>query len=275
MDRTRKVIVPVLQEIHVPERKDADLVVVAHIDPEVLLQPVQHFALLRIEIGSGVRHDETDATGCIVHMLVVGRVRFRHHLSAYQHVRRFEDGIAEILIDTANGQLCILGPIYILHRENLADGILFPEMGYGECLAHHATVPGDAPVGFVAGHEVITEHFEESAVGGHRAAIDTFAADGITDGLRHHRHAAAFLDLREVVLQVLVQPIGHGDIVIVGDQINPVSILLEGVRGQLTLDIYGQQQHESHRHGEAHEVHRPVQFVLFKEVPERFHRLEY
>ena len=48
------------------------------------------------------------------------------------------------------------------------------------------------------------------------------------------------------------------EVVLVGDDIGPVGILLEGIRGQLPLDIHRQQEHERHRHRQSHEVDHPV-----------------
>ena len=227
--------------------------------------------MLCIEVHPGMSHDETDTGRCVAHVLVMSRVRLRHHLAADQHVRRLEDGIAEILVNAADGQLRIIGAIDILVSEYLADGIFLSEMGAGERPAHHAAVPGKAPVGFVSGDQVVTEHVEESTVGRHGAAIDAFVADGVTDGIRHLRDTAALLDFREIVLQVLVQPVGHGHIIFVGDHIDTVRVLLEGIRGELTTDIHRQQEHERHRHREPHEVHCPVQSVLSQEIPKALH----
>ena len=57
---------------------------------------------------------------------------------------------------------------------------------------------------------------------------------------------------------MLVQPVSHRHIILIGNHINPVCILLKGICGQLPLDIHRQQEHEGHRHREAHEVDRRI-----------------
>ena len=117
------------------------------------------------------------------------------------------------------------------------------------------------PVILVAGRQFITEDVKESAVCRHYLSIDQFSADPVDMERRGQSHigdAASLLNLREIVFQMLVKPIAHRKIVLIGNDKYPVGILLEGVRGQLPLDIRRQQEHERHRHREAHEVDHPV-----------------
>ena len=113
MYRSRPVVVPVFQEIHIPKRDYTDLVVVALIDPEVVFQPVQDLVVLGIEIGSGIGHHKTDTSSGIAHILIVSRVCFRHQLAPDQHIRRLEDGVAKVFKDAAHGQLYFLCSFYI------------------------------------------------------------------------------------------------------------------------------------------------------------------
>ena len=119
-------------------------------------------------------------------------------------------------------------------------------MDIGELPAHHTAVPGHTPVGFVAFHQVIAEHLKEGTVRSHRAAIYQLSSNGKSISRSHVSHAATLLDLREVVLQMLVQPITHLDAVVIAYNKNPVGILLERIRGQLPLDIHRQQEDKCH-----------------------------
>ncbi len=54
------------------------------------------------------------------------------------------------------------------------------------------------------------------------------------------------LPFGEPVAQVLVEPVGHVDVLLVRDDKNPVGVLLESIGGELFLHIHGQEQHECH-----------------------------
>ena len=131
-------------------------------------------------------------------------------------------------------------------------------MGIRKLPAHHTAVPGHEPVGFVAFHQVITEHLKKGAVRRHRAAIDSFSVNVERCRRCDIGHATPLFYFRKVVLQMLVQPIAHIYVIFASNSIDPVCILLERIRGQLPLDIHRQQEHKCHRNGEAHKVYSPV-----------------
>ena len=220
--------------------------------------------MLVAQVNAGRAHHHADARGGIVHPLVVARVHPRLDFAADQHVRAHEGGVAEILEDTADGER--RHPH--LGHELPADGVPVAEMRVGELLAHHAAVPGEFPVRPVSGHQLIAENIEETAVHRHRTSMEQFAVEMERHRTVHPAHGGALLDLGEILFQALVQIIGRRDGGLIGNHIDPVRILLERIGGQLPLDIHGQQEHERHGDGESHEVHRPIDLILFQEVPE-------
>ena len=268
LDSVRAVPISRFQEIHLPERDETHIVILAFVHPKILLQPVQDGIVLGLQICTGMRHHEADTAAGVAHLFIVGRIYLGHNFSPHQHIRGLQDGIAEVFIDTAYGNK---RSACIIELDNLADGIFVPEMGIGKLFAYHAAVPGDAPIGFAALGEFITENLKKGTVSCHRVAVNQFAADGERIGRSHIRYTAALFNLREVVLEVLIQPITHRDALFTGYYIDPVGILLERIRGQLPLDIYCQQKHERHRHRKPHEVHPRIQFVLSKKVPKTLH----
>ena len=254
---------PGLQEIQVAERDEPDFVKIAAIDPIVLFEPFQDLVMLVAQVNAGRAHHHADARGGIVQPLVVARIHPRQDFAADQHVRAHEGGVAEILEDTADGERRHSN----LGHEQPADGVPAAEMRVGELLAHHAAVPGEFPVRPVSGHQLIAENIEEAAVRRHRAAIDQLVLEMERHRRRNDRHGGALLDLGEILFQALVQIIGRRDGGLIGNHIDPVRILLERIGGQLPLDIHRQQEYESHGDGEPHKVHRPIDLILFQEVP--------
>ena len=231
-----------------------DFIVLALVHPEILFAPIQDVTLPGLEVGIRISHHKADSAAGVAHPLVIRGIDLCHYLSPQQDIRSFQDGVSEIFIDTANGELIVS----IIVCNHLTNRIFIPEMDIGELPAHHTAVPGHTPVGFVAFHQVIAEHLKEGTVRSHRAAIYQLSSNGKSISRSHVSHAATLLDLREVVLQMLVQPITHRHVILIGNHIDPVRILLEGIRGQLPLHIYRQQEHEGHRHREPHEVDSPV-----------------
>ena len=65
---------------------------------------------------------------------------------------------------------------------------------------------------------------------------------------------------------MLVEPVGHVDVLLVRDDKNPVGVLLEGVGGELFLHIHRQEQHEGHRDGQAQKIDDGVKFVPFQKI---------
>ena len=102
-------------------------------------------------------------------------------------------------------------------------------MGIRKLSAYHAAVPGHEPVGFVAFHQVITEHLKEGAVRCHRAAIDSFSVNVERCRRCDVGHATSLFYFRKIVLQMPFQPLSHRHIILIGNQINPVRILLERI----------------------------------------------
>ena len=200
-------------------------------------------------------HHKADTAACVAHFFIIGRIGFGHYLATQQHIRSLQDGIPEILIHATDGELAII--IFVIGYY-LTDGVFVPEMGIGKLLAHQTAVPGHAPVCLVAFHKVITENVKERAVGCHRASVNQFASDGESVGRRQIGHAATLFYFREVVFQVLVQPVSNIDLSFSGNHIDSVCILLKGIRGQLPLNIHRQQEHECHRHRQSNEVDSPV-----------------
>ena len=102
-------------------------------------------------------------------------------------------------------------------------------MGIGKLPAHHTAVLGNAPVGLVSFQQIITEHLKEGAVSRHRAAIDSFSVNVERCRRCDVGHAATLLNFREIVLQVLVQPVTHRHVIFIGNHIDSVRILLERI----------------------------------------------
>ena len=243
MYRSRPVVVPVFQEIHIPERNNPDFIVLAFVHPEILFTPIQDVTLPSLKVGARIGHHKADAASGVAHPFIMGRIDLGHNFASHQHIRRLQDGIAEVFIDAADSKRIIR---IIIQGYDLANRILVPEMDIGELPAHHTAVPGHTPVGLIALHQVIAEHFKEGAIRCHCATIHQFASDGKGRSRSNIGHAAALLDFREIVLEVFVQPIAHRDPVVIGNHIDPVRILLEGISGQLPLNIRSQQEHERH-----------------------------
>ena len=71
LDGIRAIPYPFIQEIHVPERNDPDLVVLAFIHPEILFTPVQDVAMPGLQVGTRISHHEADAAARVAHIFVV------------------------------------------------------------------------------------------------------------------------------------------------------------------------------------------------------------
>ena len=104
-------------------------------------------------------------------------------------------------------------------------------MGIGKLPAHHTAVLGNAPVGLVSLHQVIAEHLKEGAVRCHRAAIDSFSVNVERCRRCDVGHATSLFYFRKIVLQMLVQPIAHRNVIFIGNHVDPVGVLLESIRG--------------------------------------------
>ena len=243
LDGLRSVPAPFFEKIHIPERNNPDFIVLAFVHPEILFTPIQDVTLPSLKVGARIGHHKADAASGVAHTFIMGRIDFGHNFAPHQYVRSFQDGVPEIFIDAADSKRIIR---IIIQGYDLANRILVPEMGIGEFPAHHTAVPGHTPVGLIALHQVIAEHFKEGAIRCHCATIHQFASDGKGRSRSNIGHAAALLDFREIVLEVFVQPIAHRDPVVIGNHIDPVRILLERIRGQLPLDIHRQQEDKGH-----------------------------
>ena len=221
----------------------------------MLFAPAQNVVLPGQKVGVRVCHHKAYSASGVRHIFIVGRIGLGHHLAAHQHVGRLQDGIAEILVDATDRKG---KTTRIIELDDLADGVFIPEMGIGKLLAYHTAVPGNAPVSLVALHQVIAEHLKKGTVGRHSATIYPFPVNGKGGGGGHIGHAATLFNFRKIVFQVLIQPIAHRNVILIGNHVDPVGVLLKGISRQLPLDIHRQQEHEGHRHRQSHEVDSPV-----------------
>ena len=194
----------------------------------MLFTPAQNVVLPGQKVGARVCHHKAYSASGVRHIFIVGRIGLGHHLAAHQHVGRLQDGIAEFLVDATDrkGKSTL-----IIELDNLADGILFSEIGVSKLFANHTAVPGNAPVSLVTLHQVITEYLKKSAVCRHGATIYPFPVNGKGGGGGHIGHAATLLDFRKIVFQVLIQPIAHRNVILIGNHVDPVGVLLESIRG--------------------------------------------
>ena len=67
------------------------------------------------------------------------------------------------------------------------------------------------------------------------------------------------------------QPVSGRKGLFLCDDVDPVGVLLERVRAQLTGDVHGQKQDKRHREAESQKVDRAVKFVALQEVNETVH----
>ena len=234
LDGLRSVPGPFFEKIHIPERNNPDFIVLAFVHPEILFTPIQDVAMPGLQVCTWISHHKADAASGVAHTFIMGRIDLGHNFAPHQHVRSFQDGVPEIFIDAADSKRIIR---IIIQGYDLANRILVTEMGIDKLPAHHTAVLGNAPVGLVSLHQVIAEHLKEGAVRCHRAAIDSFSVNVERCRRCDVGHATSLFYFRKIVLQVLVQPITHHHVILIGNHINPVRILLERIRGQLPLDI--------------------------------------
>ena len=71
LDGLRPIFIPIIQEIHVPERNQPNIIVLAFVPPEILFAPIQDVTLPGLKVGARIGHHKADAAAGVAHEFVV------------------------------------------------------------------------------------------------------------------------------------------------------------------------------------------------------------
>ena len=190
--------------------------------------------------------------------------------AADDDVGLLEGAVAKVVEDGSNGQLGEVALVAV--AEGFAYGALLGEMGVGKLAADGATVVGGFPFGHAALDQGEGEDVEKVDVGVCHIGVDGLLARAYIEGrLFEVGPTGGGLYFGVAVLEVVMEPVAGGKVLVVAHEVDAVGVPLEAVGRALPLHVDGQQQHEGHREGEANKVDGSIELVAREEFEVTFH----